>query len=365
MKAWCTYHRQRGLSLVELMIAMLLGLILVGGVIEVFLSSRASYRLSSALSEVQENGRFAMNFIVHDARQAGYSGCNADINPVNALDTDSPDYDPSVLSFQYGVNGYDGSGTAAATTSWSPNLTAPLYTNLTNKPIPGTDVLSIRTIQDQGIVLEDGMPSTSANMKVNDNSGLAIGDILLISDCSSAAVFQVTKLPSGNKVNHNTGNDAAPGNATKKVVNAFQQGAGISKISTVTYFIAARGNATSCDSGECGLWRTRTVNKNGTAIQQEEELVDGVTNMQILYGVDTTGDGIVDQYVPASGTINWNNVYSIKIALLAESSDVAVSKPATTPSYTLLNQTVTPPNDLHLRQVFTTTVSLRNKQLHT
>lgn len=354
---------QAGLSLVELMVAMLLGLILMAGVIEVFLSSHASYRLSNAVSEVQENGRFALNFIVHEARMAGYTGCNSEVHPKNALDTTDPDYDPSVLSFAHGVQGYQATSNTAANTSWEPALPAPLYADLTNKPIAGTDVLSIRSIKDEGIVLEEGMPNTSANMNVNSNADLAIGDILLISDCSSAAVFQVTHLPSGGKVQHNTGNSATPGNATKDVVSAFQKGAGISKITTTTYFIAARGNDTNCDSGACGLWRARIVNVSGVATMREEELVDGVTSMQVLYGTDTTGDGIVDRYEPGSSTTVWNNVYSIKIALLVDSSGAATSKPKTPPSYTLLGETVTPPDDLHLRQVFTTTISLRNKQL--
>ncbi|MCO6705108.1 PilW family protein, partial [Streptomyces sp. CHB9.2] len=54
-------RRQKGLSIIELMIALLLGLLLMGGVMQVFLSSRQTYQTNSALSQVQESGRFALD----------------------------------------------------------------------------------------------------------------------------------------------------------------------------------------------------------------------------------------------------------------------------------------------------------------
>ena len=65
---------ERGFSIVELMIALLLGLILLGGVIQVFLSSRQTYNANEAMSRMQENGRFALEFIARSARLAGYTG---------------------------------------------------------------------------------------------------------------------------------------------------------------------------------------------------------------------------------------------------------------------------------------------------
>lgn len=63
---------ERGFSIVELMIALLLGLILLGGVIQVFLSSRQTYSANEAMSRMQENGRFALEFIARSARLSGY-----------------------------------------------------------------------------------------------------------------------------------------------------------------------------------------------------------------------------------------------------------------------------------------------------
>ncbi len=64
---------QAGFSIVELMISLLLGLLLMTGVIQVFLSSRQTYATNEAMARQQENGRFALEFIARSARTAGYS----------------------------------------------------------------------------------------------------------------------------------------------------------------------------------------------------------------------------------------------------------------------------------------------------
>src|SRR5690606_25475066 len=61
-------------SLIELMVAMLISLILLGGVLQVFLSSKDIYRTNTAVARVQEAGRFATEFMAFDVRQAGYKG---------------------------------------------------------------------------------------------------------------------------------------------------------------------------------------------------------------------------------------------------------------------------------------------------
>lgn len=71
---------EQGFSLIELMIAMLLGLILIGGVINLFLASSQTYRLQESMFRVQESGRFALDFMLRDLRDAGFQ----DLVPVNA-----------------------------------------------------------------------------------------------------------------------------------------------------------------------------------------------------------------------------------------------------------------------------------------
>ena len=74
-------HFQTGLSLIEIMIALLIGAFLIGGVLQIFIGSKQTYRMQEALSRLQENGRFAMDFLAKDIRMAGYRECLTYIVP--------------------------------------------------------------------------------------------------------------------------------------------------------------------------------------------------------------------------------------------------------------------------------------------
>ena len=98
--------KQFGLSLVEVMVALVISLFLLGGIVQVYLGNRASYGFSDANSRIIENGRFSLDTITTDTRMAGFWGCtklqgdtngdgtNADDNPYiqNHLDEASGDY---------------------------------------------------------------------------------------------------------------------------------------------------------------------------------------------------------------------------------------------------------------------------------
>src|SRR5436190_22011265 len=68
-------HSMRGLSLVELMVAITIGLIIMAAVSAVFVNSRANYTTQESLARLQENARIAINTVARDLRMAGYYGC--------------------------------------------------------------------------------------------------------------------------------------------------------------------------------------------------------------------------------------------------------------------------------------------------
>src|SRR5690554_5075136 len=68
------YHCS-GVSLIELMVALAIGTVLVLGLVQVFAASRAAYQTSEGLARVQENARFALDFLQRDIRMAGHFGC--------------------------------------------------------------------------------------------------------------------------------------------------------------------------------------------------------------------------------------------------------------------------------------------------
>ena len=78
-----TKHLQRGLSLVELMVAVTLSMVLMLGIFQIFSSSKQTSRAQDALARVQENARFALDLLTHDIRMAGQLGCNNSITVSN------------------------------------------------------------------------------------------------------------------------------------------------------------------------------------------------------------------------------------------------------------------------------------------
>lgn len=72
-------NRQAGLSLIELMVALTIGLLLSFGIMQIFGASKLSYQLQEGLSRIQENGRFVAQFMQKDLRSVGFMGCNNDI----------------------------------------------------------------------------------------------------------------------------------------------------------------------------------------------------------------------------------------------------------------------------------------------
>ena len=68
---------QRGFTLIELMISLVIGLLLSAAIVKIYVDTSQIYKFQNAVSEVQENGRFASAFLRRTARLAGNFGCDA------------------------------------------------------------------------------------------------------------------------------------------------------------------------------------------------------------------------------------------------------------------------------------------------
>ena len=75
MKKTTTMKRQNGFSVLELLVALGLGLLVVAGIVQLFVGNSRTYEIVNAQARLQENARFAFEFISRPARMAGYSGC--------------------------------------------------------------------------------------------------------------------------------------------------------------------------------------------------------------------------------------------------------------------------------------------------
>ncbi|HEV2110250.1 MAG TPA: PilW family protein [Gammaproteobacteria bacterium] len=354
--------RQSGMSLIELMIALVISLVLMAGVISVFVSSKRSYGTNTAVAQVQEDARFALNFITPTVRMAGYSGCGKSINLTSILNGGL-----SAFNFGNGMGGYEAAGTnpgstyvmgTSSSTPFSPALDTS-FAAAGIVPVQGSDVVVIYGTSGNPVAVNQFNPSNDTFKMVNGtpaSNGLYNTEIGVITDCVKGDVFQMTNT-TGSQVQHSKNNSIVPGNATGKFPDQFGANAQLVFPNTWLFYIG-----TGADGGS-SLFQA-DLNGGGGNSLLPKELVSGIDNMQVMYGIDPLGDGTTGYYTTADvvNTNNlWNNVISVEIALLVRSAPGAVAKPATAVTYNLLGTSITAPLDTCLRHVFTTTIGIRNR----
>ncbi|HEB95740.1 MAG TPA: pilus assembly protein PilW [Sedimenticola thiotaurini] len=358
----------RGVTMVELLIAMVLALLLSVAIVQLFVSNRQTFNIQEGIARLQENGRFAMEFITRELRDAGYSGCIQDGTQINnvlnktlASGGLSPmwDFSRTVLGFEGGTSG------------WTPTPGSGTYADFDfPSAINGTDIITIHTSELLPLKAFQAGNLTAAAVgeaaiTTNQATGLNQNDILFVTDCDKGAIFQVTNANPGTTIAHEVTTKTTsgavtryPGNAIKALGHVYGQNNGaspagpaeISRLRAVSFFIRNDTN------GRPALWR-RIYN------EAPEELVKGVEDMQILYGIATDVNqwGTVSYYVSADQVAagDWNKVASVRIHLLLQSDDNMAKNPI---PYTF-NGTTTTPTDRRVRREFVTTVGIRNQIL--
>ena len=334
MDTVANHRRQSGISLVEVMIAMVLGLFLTGSVVQFFVASRQSNRIHEATSHLQETGRMGLGIVSRDIRMADFWGCASDVtNVVNHLDSSGAGYVDYRAGGVAGTEG--GSG------------------------VP--DTLILRGGFGTGLDVEPPFgPQPSADLKVRAGNDLGQGDIVLVSDCTNGDIFQISNANpgTGGILAHNTGSATAPGNYNASnpgcpggsahcLSKVYGADASVFGMQQITYTVGTGSE------GEPALFR------NGA------EFLDGVEDLQVLYGEDTdapgsAGEGIPNYYVDADQVADMERVVSIRIAVVARSAhDKLVTNG--TQSYAVFGNTIAA-QDQRMRRVYESTVNIRNRQ---
>lgn len=348
--------KQTGLTLIELMIAMVLGLILVAGVIQIFISNKQAYRVTDAHSKLQDNTRFALDLLSREVRSAGFSGCRSidDMNVniiANAITTATLDSSTIIT----GSN-------AQTVTTWLPNLPATLGT-----VVGGTDVITVQRGQSCGGNLVDNIggsgaaPTEDLKIFLPNNCAINAGDTLMIADCTDAHIFRATTVTNGTGIQNiefdttNNQSDAfckqyTGAACTTDSDKLYDFDAEVFIFNSATYFIRQGQN------GQPALW---VLDNNSAA--GPIELIEGIEDMQIVYGSDSNDDDIVDDYrtadvIDAAG--EWDQVISARISLLAQTQEQNLTTANQTVFFNGGNLTGT---DGRLRRVFTSTIGVRNK----
>lgn len=307
--------RMQGLTLIELMVAMVLGLVVVGGAISLTLANRQSYRTNEGLSQVQESGRTAFELISRDLRQAGVSGCDNEGRVADVLVAGGDWW-----STWFGLVGYED----------DEDTSAVLFDTGRGWRVNGTDAVQIQGIQGVPYSIESHVGSTM--LTDAGATDIVAGDVMIACDFDHATIFQVSSFDSAARtLSHEMGTGVlSPGNCSTGLGFPTDCGSASGNIwffepnSMLAHFFATDWyvGQTGRDDDATALFRRR-LGPGG--VQLTEEVVAGVSDMQLSYRVDGA-DNFADADLIAPA--NWANVNAVRVDLTVESADTRVSADA-------------------------------------
>ncbi|OOG50293.1 prepilin-type N-terminal cleavage/methylation domain-containing protein [Rhodanobacter sp. C01] len=292
-----------GFTLIELMVAMLLGLIVIGGVVSVFLANQRSYRTNQALSDVQDSSRVAFEMMARDIRNAGLTGCSNSGRVANVLNNRSTAW---WANWSNTLMGYGAGQTDLAVTTGAG----------AGQRASGTDSLMLLGADSSGVSVKNNA-EPAATFTINEtSSNLQAGDVIIVCDPDHAAIVQITGYANGTITHAASG---SPGNCTTDLnyptvcssesSYVFAPNAQIAKLTAADWYIGnyVDGNGVSGKS----LYRMDATN---TA----QEMVRDVTGMSITY--HQSGN---NSFVGASDPLltNWALVDAVQVNLTVESTD--------------------------------------------
>lgn len=296
-------HVQAGITLVELLITITLGLFFLNGLVSLYASHKASYQFNEAISRLQENGRTAMHWLVQDIRIAGYIGCPR----LNDVKLNSADF--SVATRLAGWHAHNSTTTLP-------------YPSVINKTVMNSDVVLIQTAGTKAI-----RPSLVKN-------NFEMGAKLIIADCNKAEIFTLAA------------------NKNFNLTNNYQHDAEIRQLHKIIYYVAKSQHTNKAGQPIYALYR-RDLNAPATI---PSELIEGVENMQIEYGLLDEASKV--NYLSADSVTDWRKVRSVKVTLLLDSIDPILDN---SQSY-LFNEKMYQANDHLYRKEWNVLITLRETQ---
>ncbi len=393
---------QRGLSLIELLIALVLGLAVLVGLSSVYVAVKQSFRFQETTGRLQEDATFALDSMARDLRMAGSAGCMGINKVANAAPPPTSIYypgsvlasgspaSPGVTTSPDNTSGFYGANPLGQIETTNPEVIQQPFTSLnfvrgfdngiptgmvaTSNPTPSTvsDSLLFSGASFKAVSVSVPMAAANSNLTlaadtygwINAASGTNSGIYtFIVSDCASSSIFngKVTVVGGVTSIDHST----AMGNNvdTLALSTLFGTDAIVMPVEWSFYYIATRTGASTPS-----LYR---VFFNGNKRLNAEELVSNVEGMKLNYGENTGFDGTgAPTLVPdvwranAAAVADWSRVVAVRIGLMMVSSEDNANPEVTLTVPTLLGQTYTAPAGAsanRLRKEFSTTVVMRNR----
>jgi type IV pilus assembly protein PilW len=280
---------QRGFTLIELMVSVTIGLLLLAGLSALFVGNNQAQAEVEKANRQVENGRYAMQLLGSDLRNAGFYG----------------EFDPTPLADPAAVPD------TCATSMTAIKAALPL-------PVQGYDNVNplgcLADVRDATDIIVVRHTATCALGEAGCDVAAAGGPFLQASLCNNQS-----ELGSGNTDNYYAvGTDSGVLHLHKRDCTAVA-GSGtlavVRRLETHIYFIA---NNNIGNDGIPTLKRAEVVSSGAAMGVNIVPLVEGIENLQIEYGIDIDNDGVADQFTTVPATVaNWRNVMAVKVNLLA------------------------------------------------
>lgn len=347
--------RQRAFTLLEMLVALGLGSLVTVGIVELLAANQRSHAVLTGQARMQESARHALDFLARSARASGYIGCARTPlrNTLNGAVGGLFDVDVETA-----VAGFDGTGRSVSPDSWTPTLhelprrvgrrSVNAFRNRNGIDVsalrPGSDVLAFRFVETPVELAAPVGPDDDHVAVRSTRGGPDRDDFAILADCAGAALFRTTAVATiGDGVALARGPGSGPyDNAAAASLTPLDAafgdergaaGATVGRVTTHIYYVAAGAGANNRGVAPWSLWR-----KSGT--DRPAELVQGIEDLQVLFGVDSDGDGVPNRYAPPRAGAG-PSVRAVRIAVTANGVDVV-------------------PGEGTIRRTFVQTVALRN-----
>ena len=372
-------HR-KGFSLVELMVAIAIGLVVLAGIVTVFVAQRQVYGTATAQASIQNAENAIAAMVAPAVRGAGFAGCGAFSTTGSIINSGSLAYNFSAPLF-----GYDATkpmaGLNAANDGNTGDWTPALDSTLTGLSEAGSDVIVVGgelpgtiPVPVTNIVGNSGQLSIlSQPFPPPSTAAVQPGMIGAVSDCSKSIAFTIFAQAAANSqpivVQHTQGTGTGSNKQADFAPN-FPQGSQFVLMQQEAFYVGQGPGGQSALYGAvmmCGNWQALSVlatgcsKGNGSGVSAPQPLVSGVDNMQILYGIGS--GGVAQQWVNASAVTNWAQVYAVRMGFLIEGPPGSAPPGGNPTAWNVLGTTVTVPADTRLRHVYVMTLSIRNATL--
>jgi type IV pilus assembly protein PilW len=285
---------EHGFSIPELLVAVAIGMLILAGMTTLFVrNSRTQSQVERANRQI-ENGRYAIALLTTDLRNAGFYGefdPTPLADPPGVPDPCSPTLDALRAALPLHVQGY-----AAG---------EELPSCLTDVKA-GTAVLVVRHTR----TCTSGNPDCDADGIVGPLFQASLCDNLSELGSSNPANHYALDTATAALNRHRRDCTATAGTGTLAVTRRFM---------THIYYVA---NNDKAGDGIPTLKRKELRLESGQLNFATVPLVEGVDNFQLDYGIDTSGDGVVDQYTATPSTAHdWRNALSVRVSVLARNTD--------------------------------------------